>query len=169
MSEKIDLEALERRYSKYAEDDSDRIAMLALIARLREQESAQNGGEAVAGMRKYHVAHERDDSDPGYTATTFHQNKEYAAAHPDENTPLFAAPPAANAGMGEWIAASERGPLPGETVLVAVEFDGPGDWRIKCGGITNANDRLWTVFGASWTPTHWQPLPAAPKPSKTEG
>ncbi len=46
-------------------------------------------------------------------------------------------------------------------VLVAAEFDYPGDWRIKIGYL---NERgVWHVLGASWEPTHWAPLPAAPK------
>lgn len=46
-------------------------------------------------------------------------------------------------------------------VLVAAEFDCPGDWRIKIGYL---NERgVWHVLGASWEPTRWMPLPAAPK------
>lgn len=44
-------------------------------------------------------------------------------------------------------------------LLVAVELDGPGDWRIKIGGLQQGH---WRIFGASWTPSHWMPLPAAP-------
>ena len=46
-----------------------------------------------------------------------------------------------------------------KTVLLAVEFDGPGDWRIKCGSFYSNE---WHVFGASWKPTHWMPLPKPP-------
>lgn len=48
-------------------------------------------------------------------------------------------------------------------LLLAAEFDGPGDWRIKVGGFW---DRKWNVFGATWTPTRWMALPAAPKPQE---
>lgn len=49
---------------------------------------------------------------------------------------------------------------PQETaLLLAAEFLFPGDWRIKLGSFC---DGEWQVFGASWTPTHWMPLPAAP-------
>ncbi|MBB3010695.1 hypothetical protein [Cupriavidus alkaliphilus] len=44
-------------------------------------------------------------------------------------------------------------------VLVAVEFDGPNDWRIKVGALQQGH---WRIFGGSWTPSHWMPLPAAP-------
>lgn len=46
-------------------------------------------------------------------------------------------------------------------VLLATEFDGPRDWRIKTGYFFSAEDR-WVVWGASWRPTRWQPLPVAP-------
>lgn len=51
-----------------------------------------------------------------------------------------------------------------EIVLVAAEFDGPGDWRIKCGYLDGQTAK-WRVFGASWEPTHWMPLPAPPLPA----
>ncbi|MCE9894403.1 DUF551 domain-containing protein [Citrobacter portucalensis] len=59
-----------------------------------------------------------------------------------------------------WIQVSERMPEGSEEVLCTKEFDGPGDWRKKV-GYWNAGK--WTVYGASWTPTHWMPLPAAPQ------
>lgn len=60
-----------------------------------------------------------------------------------------------------WIACSERMPGIKEHVLVAAEFDGPGDWRIKLGRYQP--DHSWLIYGGSWTPTHWMPLPAAPQ------
>ncbi|MGT3967621.1 DUF551 domain-containing protein [Klebsiella grimontii] len=45
-------------------------------------------------------------------------------------------------------------------VLCTAEFDGPGDWRRKVG---YWHEGEWVVYGASWTPTHWMPLPAAPQ------
>ncbi|MDS6632181.1 DUF551 domain-containing protein [Klebsiella michiganensis] len=61
---------------------------------------------------------------------------------------------------GKWIPVSERMPEGSEEVLCAKEFDGPGDWRRKVGYLLAGK---WTVYGASWTPTHWMPLPAAPQ------
>jgi hypothetical protein len=52
-----------------------------------------------------------------------------------------------------------------EFVLLAAEFDRPGDWRIKMGYFQNHADefgRHWHVLGASWEPTHWMPLPPPP-------
>lgn len=46
-------------------------------------------------------------------------------------------------------------------LLLATEFDCPGDWRIKVGEY-RTRTRSWHVFGASWTPTRWMPLPAPP-------
>lgn len=59
-----------------------------------------------------------------------------------------------------WVPVSERMPEGSEEVLCTKEFDGPGDWRKKVGYWLAGK---WTVYGASWTPTHWMPLPAAPQ------
>lgn len=64
-----------------------------------------------------------------------------------------------------WITVSERIPEGSEEVLCAKEFDGPGDWRRKVGYLLAGK---WTVYGASWAPTHWMPLPAAPQEVKGE-
>ncbi|HBR0907205.1 TPA: DUF551 domain-containing protein [Klebsiella pneumoniae] len=60
---------------------------------------------------------------------------------------------------GKWIPVSERMPDDNSDVLCTAEFDGPGDWRRKVG---YWHEGKWVVYGASWTPTHWMPLPAAP-------
>ncbi|KVV07357.1 hypothetical protein WK77_16340 [Burkholderia ubonensis] len=59
-----------------------------------------------------------------------------------------------------WIPVARQIPARGESVLVAVQFDHADDWRVKVGGLSD--EGAWTVFGASWTPSHWMPLPAAP-------
>ncbi|HAJ5498537.1 TPA: DUF551 domain-containing protein [Escherichia coli] len=59
-----------------------------------------------------------------------------------------------------WVACVERMPEKADEVLCAKEFDGPGDWRQKVGYYLAGK---WTVYSASWTPTHWMPLPAAPR------
>lgn len=64
-----------------------------------------------------------------------------------------------------WIPVSERMPIPGVDVLVAKEFFGPGDWRRKVGHVRH-EDSGWNIYGASWAPTHWMPLPAAPQEVK---
>ncbi|EHX8108565.1 DUF551 domain-containing protein [Escherichia coli] len=51
-------------------------------------------------------------------------------------------------------------------VLVAVEFDRKGDWRMKWAtyipGHPDANDG-WIIPGASWKPSHWMLLPEPPQ------
>ncbi|EER5400742.1 DUF551 domain-containing protein [Escherichia coli] len=65
-----------------------------------------------------------------------------------------------------WISCSERMPNTKTAVLVAVEFDRKGDWRMKLAtyipGHPDANDR-WIIPGASWKPSHWMPLPEPPQ------
>ena len=70
-----------------------------------------------------------------------------------------------------WQAATERATAPkwllietapkDRNILLAAEFYGPSDWRIKIGGWADDAKR-WELFGASWTPTHWMPLPPPP-------
>ncbi len=55
----------------------------------------------------------------------------------------------------------ETAPKDGTIVLLAGEFDYPGDWRIKM-GFWAADDDDWRLCWASWPPTHWMPLPEAP-------
>ncbi|ENF0167002.1 DUF551 domain-containing protein, partial [Escherichia coli] len=65
-----------------------------------------------------------------------------------------------------WISCSERMPDTKTAVLVAVEFDRKGDWRMKWAtyipGHPDANDG-WIIPGASWKPSHWMPLPEPPQ------
>ncbi|WP_434089089.1 DUF551 domain-containing protein [Escherichia coli] len=65
-----------------------------------------------------------------------------------------------------WISCSERMPDSKTAVLVAVEFDRKGDWRMKWAtyipGHPDANDG-WIIPGASWKPSHWMPLPEPPQ------
>lgn len=65
-----------------------------------------------------------------------------------------------------WISCSERMPDSKTAVLVAMEFDRKGDWRMKWAtyipGHPDANDG-WIIPGASWKPSHWMPLPEPPQ------
>lgn len=78
---------------------------------------------------------------------------------------LYAAPPVSVTPDG-WISCSERMPNTKTAVLVAVEFDRKGDWRMKWAtyipGHPDANDG-WIIPGASWKPSHWMPLPEPPQ------
>ncbi|EMB0832657.1 DUF551 domain-containing protein [Escherichia coli] len=66
---------------------------------------------------------------------------------------------------GGWISCSDRMPDTKTAVLVAVEFDRKGDWRMKWAtyipGHPDANDG-WIIPGASWKPSHWMMLPEPP-------
>ncbi len=79
-------------------------------------------------------------------------------------TPLYTAQPAPVTPDG-WISCSDRMPDTKTAVLVAVEFDRKGDWRMKWAtyipGHPDANDG-WIIPGASWKPSHWMPLPEPP-------
>ena len=91
-----------------------------------------------------------------------HPNAGNSPAHSDCCPEQIGVSPAQDHG---WIPVSERMPEKADEVLCAKEFDGPGDWRRKVGYYLAGK---WTVYGASWTPTHWMPLPAAPQEVKGE-
>jgi len=65
-----------------------------------------------------------------------------------------------------WIKCSDRLPLPRTGVLVACYW-GLDAWVMKwgtyCAGHPDASAEGWLIPGASWIPTHWQPLPEPPK------
>lgn len=48
-----------------------------------------------------------------------------------------------------------------EMILLAGEFDYAGDWKIKV-GYYHSEVESWKIFGASWKPSRWMPLPAVP-------
>ncbi len=74
--------------------------------------------------------------------------------------------PAAGPATPMWIRVNDRLPEKNTMVLCATEFDGPGDWRTKVGYVQDVPDFIdWYIFGGSWTPSHWMPLPAAPAPN----
>lgn len=56
----------------------------------------------------------------------------------------------------------ETAPKDGTIIILAGEFDYPGDWRIKM-GYWDEFDNRWYLFGGSWIPKKWMPLPAAPQ------
>ena len=73
-----------------------------------------------------------------------------------------AAPP-----LVEWIAVSERLPEPDQFVLAAIEWDRPGNWvqKVACYEPRHYDTKYtggFRVFGGSWCPSHWMPLPAPP-------
>lgn len=65
-----------------------------------------------------------------------------------------------------WVPCSERMPSSSTGVIVAAPWQAaPGGfamkWATNCPGHPDADAYGWIIPGASWTPTHWMPLPAA--------
>lgn len=64
-----------------------------------------------------------------------------------------------------WIPVSERMPGSRHAVLVGCWFgsEWTSKWATYVPGHPDAQDSGWLIPGASWTPTHWHELPAAPQ------
>lgn len=71
---------------------------------------------------------------------------------------------------GEWIPVSEQMPPSRHEVLVGRWWGEKPRWCCKWAtyipGHPDAQSIGWLIPGASWTPTHWMPLPAAPQEPK---
>ncbi|HDZ0910776.1 TPA: DUF551 domain-containing protein [Klebsiella pneumoniae] len=68
---------------------------------------------------------------------------------------------------GSWIPVSERMPPPRYEVLVGRWWGEKPRWCCKWAtyipGHPDSQSSGWLIPGASWTPTHWMPLPVAPQ------
>lgn len=73
---------------------------------------------------------------------------------------------------GKWIPVSEQMPPSRHEVLVGCWWGEKPRWCCKWAtyipGHPDAQSSGWLIPGASWTPTHWMPLPAAPQEVKGE-
>lgn len=73
---------------------------------------------------------------------------------------------------GSWIPVSEQMPSSRYEVLVGRWWGEKPRWCCKWAtyipGHLDAQSSGWFIPGASWTPTHWMPLPAAPQEVKGE-
>ncbi|MGX2214638.1 DUF551 domain-containing protein [Klebsiella pneumoniae] len=71
-----------------------------------------------------------------------------------------------------WIPVSERMPPSRHEVLVGCWWGEKPRWCCKWAtyipGHPDSQSSGWLIPGASWTPTHWMPLPAAPQEVKGE-
>ncbi|MCW9150512.1 DUF551 domain-containing protein [Klebsiella pneumoniae] len=87
-----------------------------------------------------------------------------AAPH---DTPALNSLQSVDSVTGGWIPVSERMPPSRHEVLVGHWWGEKPRWCCKWAtyipGHPDSQSSGWLIPGASWTPTHWMPLPAAPQ------
>lgn len=128
------------------------------------------------GTNLYRHAQQPVDSEPvGYL---FHN--EYGAvlySISDDATegfsligPIYSVPQPAPVVPGKWIPVSEQMPPSRHEVLVGRWWGEKPRWCCKWATYIpchpDAQSSGWLIPGASWTPTHWMELPAAPQEPK---
>ncbi|HDS7053762.1 TPA: DUF551 domain-containing protein [Klebsiella pneumoniae subsp. pneumoniae] len=93
-----------------------------------------------------------------------------AAAQHD--TPALNSVQSVDSVADRWIPVSEQMPPSRHEVLVGRWWGEKPRWCCKWAtyipGHPDAQSSGWLIPGASWTPTHWMPLPAAPQEVKSE-
>lgn len=91
--------------------------------------------------------------------------RELAAAPHD--TPALNSVQSVDSVADRWIPVSERMPPSRHEVLVGRWWGETPRWCCKWAtyipGHPDSQSSGWLIPGASWTPTHWMPLPAAPQ------
>lgn len=94
--------------------------------------------------------------------------RELAAAPHD--TPALNSVQSVDSVADRWIPVSERMPPSRHEVLVGRWWGEKPRWCCKWAtyipGHPDSQSSGWLIPGASWTPTHWMPLPAAPQEVK---
>lgn len=87
-----------------------------------------------------------------------------AATH---DTPALNSVQSVDSVADRWIPVSERMPPSRHEVLVGRWWGEKPRWCCKWAtyipGHPDSQSSGWLIPGASWTPTHWMPLPAAPQ------
>ncbi|HCM7673256.1 TPA: DUF550 domain-containing protein [Klebsiella quasipneumoniae subsp. quasipneumoniae] len=103
-----------------------------------------------------------NDAQRGYSSTLEELAEGIRALHPNAgNSPVI---------TDRWIPVSEQMPPSRHEVLVGRWWGEKPRWCCKWAtyipGHPDAQSSGWLIPGASWTPTHWMPLPAAPEEVK---
>lgn len=101
-----------------------------------------------------------------YSATAYRA----MLAASQHDTPALNSLQSVDSVAGKWIPVSEQMPPSRHEVLVGRWWGEKPRWCCKWAtyipGHPDAQSSGWLIPGASWTPTHWMPLPAAPQEVK---
>lgn len=137
------------------------------------EEATPDSIEILASARRRdHAAFQWDEDQRNAAADSWNACRAAMLAAAPHDTPALNSVQSVVTAPVKWIPVSERMPPSRHEVLVGRWWGENPRWCCKWAtyipGHPDSQSSGWLIPGASWTPTHWMPLPAAPQEVKGE-